>query len=149
MINNQQMPVNNVNNYNSYDNEILKCVMEGMGEAASENPLDNLNAIMDFVKFDEAGIQMPNCSGEFLTIAFNTGQGLVKELKFQNDAKLKDVLKKFSEIMGLRDTVLYAKIHFLFNGKKLDKNLDQPLKSCGIQDHSQIVVVDIENVLRH
>ena len=147
MINNQQIPVNNAYNYNSYDNEILKCVMEGMGELASDNPLDNLNAIMDFVKFDDAGIQMPNCSGEFLEIFFSTLQGITKEIKFQSDAMLKEVLKKASQIMGLRDTSLYDKINFLHKGTKLDKNSVKSLRESGIENRSQIIVVDIENVL--
>ena len=150
MFNNNQQPMFNMNyNPNSYDSEILKCVMEGMGEASSDNAKDNLEFIMNYVKFEEGPIYINGCKGDIWTISFDKSNGTQKVLKVPCDAKLKDVLRKYVEKCEARYDDVRGKIQFLANGKKLDSNNVESLKDNQLQNNCKIVVLDMENVLQN
>ena len=140
-----------INNRNGVlDDEILRCVMQGMGVQPTNDPIQNLDIIMNYVKFDDYPVNMPGCTGEVWNISFNTTKGIKIDIAFRSDAKVKDVIRIYLEKFGLHvsDTVL-NKIRFVYNAKLLDINSEQQIKNANFKNDAQIVVYDPEGIIRN
>ena len=126
-----------MNNSQDDDDEILKCAMQGMGiefdSSAGHN--DNFLKIMNHVKFDNDTVIMPGCIGDIINVIFKTSRGVVMEMRFPEDAKIKDVIKKYFEKNGLSGTDEQSKkIAFMFGGSKIDIKIEEQIKNLNFQN---------------
>ena len=151
-MNYMNMMLNQMNalNQNQEDNkikeehELIKCVLEGMGEESSDNLDDDFDKIMNFVpSFDsDKYITFSGCTGKFITVKFQSSINNIKtELTVPEDAKLKDVFIEYGKKLKLNNI---NSVYFLINGQKLNKNSEETLKDKNIDDKSPIVVIHLK-----
>ena len=141
-----------MNNSQNDDNEILKCAMQAMEIEfdPSADPNENLFRIMNHVQFDNDTVIMPGCIGDIINLTFKTTRGATMEMRFPEDAKIKDVIKKYFEKNGLNVTEeLSKKIIFLYNGGKIDIKSEEQIKKVNLKDNKTILVKDIEGIIKN
>ena len=127
-------------NYMNMDNELLKCVMEGMGEQPSDDMAKNWDTIMNFVpKLDSCNFSQNLGIGKVITLIFNYSTGDKKRFKIGEDTPLKDVFYEFGKANGIDNNTI-NKWSFLFGGKKFDANSSKTLKEEGFRDQSNLVI---------
>ena len=139
--NNQNIQMNNNMmfnmNYLDMENEILKSVMEGMGEQPTDDIVTNLNRIMNFVpslnSTNSYNINNNLSKGKLITLKFSSSKGTKIELKIGEDTELKDALQEYLRISG--KTVK----SFLCLGKQLNINTLGTIKENGLKNQTIIV----------
>ena len=134
------------NNCNDpFDQELLECVMKGMGLKPSDDHLKNFEDAYNFARIDIDTL----CGGENWTISFKTTKGVEAKIKVQSDLKVKELIKTYLEKYGLqpRDERL-NKVQFLHNAKKLDKNSEKTLENIKLKDEACIVVYDCDGIIK-
>ena len=140
-----------INNRNGVlDEEILRCVMQGMGVEPTNDPFQNLDIIMNYVKFDDNySVNMPGCTGEIWNISFGTTKGVKINIPFRNDAKVKDIIRVYLEKFGLHAVSdVLNRIRFVYNAKLLNINSEQQIKNVNLKNDAQIVVYDPEGIIK-
>ena len=148
-INNMNMGINMgmyMNDY-SMQNELLKCVMEGMGEKPFDNMNDNYNFIMNYVpKIDPSIISEYYGTGKTIIIKFSETSGNTQLLKIGEDANLKNTLKEIAKLIGIRNENEINKLSFLVNGNKININeANGTLKQNNLKNDSSIVIAKYDN----
>ena len=139
--NNQNIQMNNNMmfnmNYLDMENEILKSVMEGMGEQPTDDIVTNWNKIMNFVpslnSTNSYNINNNLSKGKLITLKFSSSKGTKIELKIGEDTELKDALQEYLRISG--KTVK----RFLCLGKQLNINDLGTIKENGLKNQTIIV----------
>ena len=128
-----------------YDNELLKCVMEGMGVQPSDNKEENWNTIMNFVPSFGGVSSGGNNSG--FPVSFGTGiklyfssskGGEPLELEFDENTPIKDVFQKYGLIAKLTEEEL-KKLQFLYYGRNFNINSTGTIKSNNFVNNSKII----------
>ena len=61
--------------------------------------------------------------------------------------KIKDLLIKYIEKLGLGPGVMKNSIFFLFNGSKLDINENRTVIEMGMTSGSTVIVLDIKGII--
>ena len=125
---------------NNEDEELIKYVLEGMGEEPSGLLENDINTILNFVPSSDSDkfIIFPGCTGKFINITFKQGNGNFIELTVPEDAKLKDVFVEYGKKQNLNDI---NKAIFLINGERLTSNSEGTLKEKYIQDKGVFLVI--------
>ena len=139
--NNQNVQMNNNMmfnmNYLDMQNEILKSVMEGMGEQPTDDIVTNWNKIMNFVpslnSTNSYNINNNLSKGKLITLKFSSSKGTNIELKIGEDTELKFALQEYLRISG--KTVK----SFLCLGKQLNINTLGTIKENGLKNQTIIV----------
>ena len=133
---------NQENNEIQEEHEFIKYVLEGMGEESSDNLIDDMDIIFNYVpSFDsDKYITFPGCTGNFTTVRFRQGNGIPTELTVPEDAKLKDVFNEYRKKLKLNDL---NKVHFLVHGEQLNKNSEETLINKNIDANTVIVVISV------
>ena len=128
-----------------YDNELLKCVMEGMGVQPSDNKDENWNTIMNFVP-SFGGVNSGGNNSEF-PVSFGTGiklyfssskGGEPLELEFHENTPIKDVFQKYGLYAKLTEEEL-KKLQFLCSGRNFNINSTGTIKSNNFVNNSKII----------
>ena len=139
--NNQNVQMNNNMmfnmNYLDMQNEILKSVIEGMGEQPTDDIVTNWNRIMNFVpslnSTNSYNINNNLSKGKLITLKFSSSKGTKIELKIGEDTELKVALQEYLRISG--KTVK----RFLCLGKQLNINDLGTIKENGLKNQTIIV----------
>ena len=139
--NNQNVQMNNNMmfnmNYLDMQNEILKSVMEGMGEQPTDDIVTNWNRIMNFVpslnSTNSYNINNNLSKEKLITLKFSSSKGTKIELKIGEDTELKVALQEYLRISG--KTVK----SFLCLGKQLNINTLGTIKENGLKNQTIIV----------
>ena len=128
------------NNETNEEEELIKNVLEGMGEESSGLLENDIDTIMNFVPFSDSDkfTFLPGCTGKFITIKFKQANGICIELTVPEDAKWKDVFIEYDKKQNLNNL---NNAVFLFNGQTLNKNSEGTLKEKNIRDKSSIIVL--------
>ena len=136
-----QMNMNMMNyiNYMNMQNELLKCVMEGMGEQPSDNMQTNWNTIMNYVPTTKyLGI------GPLITLIFEKTTGEKTKLKIGHDTPLKDAFFEFGKIAGINEDTIKT-THFLCKGRNISVNTPGTIRENGFKDQDAIVLLVFQN----
>ena len=147
---NMGMNQNNMNmgmNYYEMQNELYKCVMEGMGEKPYDDPIENLNAIMNFVPKCDPNIWSEYLGeGKTIIIKFGQTSGNMQLLKIGENALLKNALREMANLVGIKnDNEINEKISFLVEGRSIKlENANGTLKSNGLKNDSSIVLANFD-----
>ncbi len=131
MMNMNMMNMMNMNMNFNMQNEILKSVLEGMGEQPSDDMEENWNSIMNF---DE------NLNkGKLITLIFSPVSGGHKELKIGEDTPMKILFEEYIKISGINTDI--KKIFFLSHGKTFGVNFPGTIKENGLKDKYKLIVL--------
>ena len=149
--NNQNFPNQNMNmnmnmnmynnmNYMQMQNELLKCVMEGMGEQPSDDMAKNLDTIINFVpKLESANFSQNLGIGKIITLIFSDTTGDTRKLKIGEDTPLKDVFYEYGKANNVDNNTI-NKWTFLWFGKQFNTLSKGTLKENNFKDQSNIVI---------
>ena len=141
MMNMNMMNMMNMNMNFNMQNEILKSVLEGMGEQPSDDMEENWNSIMNF----DANLQTSKCNnnnlnkGKLITLTFSPVSGGQKELKIGEDTQMKILFEEYIKISGINTDI--KKIFFLAQGKTFDVNTAGTIKENGLKDKYKLIVL--------
>ena len=80
-------------------------------------------------------------------IIFQIPQGNKINIFCPIDTKVKHLLSKFIERMGLGQETFEKSLYFLFSGTKLDKHEERTIQKIGMHDSSVIIVIDVKSVI--
>ena len=137
-MNMMNMNMNMNMNYFNMQNELLKCVMEGMGEQPKNDYKENLNFIMNYVPFDYGSTSNVG-KGNLMTLTFknNALGGGDTTMRIGEDTELKVVFEEYS-----RKKNINVNNHiFLYNGNKYNVNTcTGTLKSNDFRENIPILV---------
>ena len=138
-MNMNQMNMNqmNMNQSNNKMNFVKVSNSEAKSKTSIFKNLPNMN-------FDASS---PFDNSPKANIVFNTQKGHTTNLIASYNMKVKDLLLKYVEKLGLGPGVIGDSIFFLFNGKKLKLNEEKTVCECGLHNGGHIVVLDIKEVI--
>ena len=89
----------------------------------------------------------PEYQGRRFNIIFQIPQGNKINIFCPIDTKVKHLLSKFIERMGLGQETFEKSLYFLFSGTKLDKHEERTITEIGMHDSSVIIVIDVKSVI--
>ena len=89
----------------------------------------------------------PGYQGNRFNIIFQIPQGNKINIFCPIDTKVKHLLSKFIERMGLGQETFEKSLYFLFSGTKLDKHEERTIQKIGMHDSSVIIVIDVKSVI--
>ena len=89
----------------------------------------------------------PGYQGNRFNIIFQIPQGNKINIFCPIDTKVKHLLSKFIERMGLGQETFEKSLYFLFSGTKLDKHEERTITEIGMHDSSVIIVIDVKSVI--
>ena len=89
----------------------------------------------------------PEYQGRRFNIIFQIPQGNKINIFCPIDTKVKHLLSKFIERMGLGQETFEKSLYFLFSGTKLDKHEERTIQKIGMHDSSVIIVIDVKSVI--
>ena len=150
--NNQNLPNQNMNmnmNMNTYNNmtymdmqnELLKCVMEGMGEQPTDDMAKNWDTIINFVPKPESTNFNQNLGiGKKIILIFSDTTGDTRKLKIGEDTPLKDVFYEYGKANNIDNNTING-WSFLFFGMKFNTLSQGTLKENNFKDQSNIVIL--------
>ena len=143
---NMNMNMNNMMNMNylNMQNELLKCVIEGMGAQPSDNMATNWNTIMNYVpKFNSANRHhYARSRGPTITLNFSDMIGNKKILTIGHDNLLNEAFSEYGRITNTSNDIL-NKFTFLCNGLPFNMNSPGTIRENGLQDNSFILIKNI------
>ena len=144
---NMNMNMMNMNmNYLNMQNELLKCVMEGMGEQPSDNMATNWNTIMNYVpKFESSNYSHVVGSGPTITLNFSDMMGDKKRIKIGQDTLLKDAFLEYGKLCNISNNNI-KKCSFLCNGKQFNMSSPGTIRGNNIEDGASIVVTKLYTI---
>ena len=130
----------NMMNYNM-QNELLKAVLEGMGEEASEDISANYDAIFNYVPNIGTSGNYNNSLGigKIITLCFAEMSGGEKKMEIGEDTPLKEAFYEYGKICGISNEEI-KKFNFLCDGKLLNVNSKGTIKGNNIKEGKTIVV---------
>ena len=131
-----------MNSY-QFNNEILKSVMEGMGETPSDNMLENWNKIMNFVPDYSGDVSSLTFKGNKIKLIFEPMSGGVPyEIICNEDMPLKEAFLKFAQIAKIPINDI-NKNSFLCGGKNMNINTEGTIKENNLKNESKIIFAKI------
>ena len=144
---NMNMNMMNMNmNYLNMQNELLKCVMEGMGEQPSDNMATNWNTIMNYVpKFESSNYSHVAGSGPTITLNFKDTMGDTKRIKIGHDTLLSVAFSEYGRLCNLNNNFI-NKCSFLCNGKQFNMSSPGTIRGNNIEDGASIVVTKLYTI---
>ena len=137
-MNMMNMNMNMNMNYFNMQNELLKCVMEGMGEQPKNDYKENCNFMMNYVPCDY-GSKSNVGKGNLMTLIFrNNVLGGDTTMKIGEDTELKLVFEEYAR----KKNINVNNHNFLYNGKNYNVNTcTGTLKSNDFKENTPIVVI--------
>ena len=143
MNNNNQFPFNQNGqnpmnmNYFNMQNELLKCVFEGMGEQPKNSYKESLEYLMNYVpKLDESYTSNIG-QGRMITLTFKSDLSSDMKLKIGEDTPLRVVFQEYGRINGINNINHY---YFLCHGNRYRIDSPGTPKSNNFQENTPIVV---------
>ena len=131
-----------MNSY-QFNNEILKSVMEGMGETPSDNMLENWNKIMNFVPDYSGDVSNLTFKGDKIKLIFEPmSGGGPYEIICNEDMPLKEAFLKFAQIAKIPINDI-NKNSFLCGGKNMTINQEGTIKENNLKNESKIIFAKI------
>ena len=130
---------------NSYqiNQEILKSVMEGMGETPSDNMMENWNRIMNFVPDYSGDMSNYTQSGNKIKLIFEPmAGGGPYEIVCNEDMPLKEAFLKFGQVAKIPINDINNN-SFLCGGKNMNINTKGTIKENNLKNDSKIVFAKI------
>ena len=139
MNNNMNMMMNM--NYLNMQNELLKCVMEGMGEQPTDNMDTNWNFIMNYVpQLNDPNVHYVEGRGPIITLNFSDMTGSNKKtIKIGHDTTLNEAFLEYGKICNISNENLNH-CNFLCNGKIFNMNTHGTIRGNDINDNSHILI---------
>ena len=130
----------NMNMYMNMQNELLKCVMEGMGEEPRDNYNDNMNYIYNYVpNFDYEDTSKVG-SGKSIILTFQNNTIGISRITFGEDTQLTDVFKEYGRINNINDINNYT---FLYGGHNYRIDSTGTIKQNKFKENEPILVMII------
>jgi hypothetical protein len=83
----------------------------------------------------------------YINVFFEASTGNTVVLNLKDDIGLRDALKQYMNKIQLSESYIGTQIVFLFNGRKLDHESNEPIKTFKIGNSSKITVFDQGNVI--
>ena len=122
-------------NYINQQNELLKCVLEGMGEEPSDDMQKNWDTIMNYNN------QLNNTLGigRLIDITFSDMTGVKRLFKIGEDTPLKQIFIEFGKRAGFTEDDIKQK-HFICNGLYYAFENETTLKGNNIKDGDTFIV---------
>ena len=136
---NGQNPMN-MNMYMNMQNEILKYVMEGMGEEPGDNYKDNMNFIYNYVPHFDYGDTSKVGSGKSITLTFQNNRIGISRITIGEDTQLSDVFKEYGRINNIDNINRYT---FLYGGHHYNSNSNGTIKDKKFKENEPILVMII------
>ena len=137
---NGQNPMNM--NYFNMQNELLKCVMEGMGEQPKNTYKENLEYIMNYVPFDYGNSSSVG-TGNLITLSFRSDSLGETKIKIGEDTELKQVFQEYGRINNISNNI--NKYTFVCQAKPYNVNSTGTPKSNNFKENIPIVVLSLSN----
>lgn len=140
---NNNYNMNNMNMNMNYlmQNELLKCVMEGMGEQPKNTYKENMDFIMNYVPINNNDTNYISGPGNPITISFRSMRGgITTKFRVGDETSLNRIFQEYgrrNNINNVNNLVFIGQGgHFSLNN--LDPN--QTPKSLNFKDNIQIIV---------
>ena len=144
MNNNNQLPYNQNGqnqmnmNYIYMQNELLKCVFEGLGEQPKNSYNENLKYLMNYVPQLDESYTSNKGQGKMITLTFESADvSLNMKLKIGEDTPLSVVFKEYLTIKGINNINDY---YFLCYGNPYKIDAPGTPKNNNFQENTPIVV---------
>ena len=133
-------------NYLSMQNELLKCVMEGMGEQPTDNMTINSNTIMNYVPhLNSTNVHCVEGRGPLITLNFSDMSGSNKKtIKIGFDTLLSDAFSEYGKISNISNENL-NKCSFLCNAQSFNMNYPGTIRESGLEDGSNVIINKLGN----
>ena len=129
--------MNNINNQNSqYSQNKIQVVNNNFNNNIRSLLKQNLS-----FNFDDS------YNKKTINVMFEASSGHKVSVSCSPSIKMKDLLKKYVEKIGISENVIDNAIYFLFNSFKIKKDENKTIEEMGIFDCAIILVIDKNSVI--
>ena len=145
---NNQINMNQFNQFNNNNqNKIGMSTISVSQEDLNQAKVTGGGLISNNFQNMNCDFSSPNDPTPKVNIYFKTQKGQRMNIVCPCNLKIKDLLIKYIERIGLGPGVMGSSIFFLFNGGKLDINENRDVTQMGMTSGSTVVVLDIRGVI--
>ena len=145
---NNQINMNQFNQFNNNNqNKIGMSTISVSQEDLNQAKVTGGGLISNNFQNMNCDFSSPNDPTPKVNIYFKTQKGQRMNIVCPYNLKIKDLLIKYIERIGLGPGVMGSSIFFLFNGGKLDINENRDVTQMGMTSGSTVIVLDIKGII--
>ena len=145
---NNQINMNQFNQFNNNNqNKIGMSTISVSQEDLNQAKVTGGGLISNNFRNMNCDFSSPNDPTPKVNIYFKTQKGQRMNIVCPYNLKIKDLLIKYIERIGLGPGVMGSSIFFLFNGGKLDINENRDVTQMGMTSGSTVIVLDIKGII--
>ena len=146
-LNNNNINQNNINNNNNNNNKLNRMNFVKVSESELEKIKVNGGALGNSAANFSLDASDPNDNSPKINIVFITQKQQKANIVASINMKVKDLLLKYVNRLGLGPNVMNDSLFFLYNGSKIDLNEQKTIFEFGLDTGKTIMVLDIKEVI--